>query len=91
MMRIRTSTRASGMTRMSDEWRMSPVEVITSVARRRRWSAEQKQAIVQEAEQPGMSVSAVARRYDIHPGQRTKRGQAPFLLPHAREKSRVLQ
>jgi len=54
---------------MSDEWRMSPVEVITSVARRRRWSAEQKQAIVREAEQPGMSVSAVARRYDIHPGQ----------------------
>jgi transposase len=48
---------------------MSPVEVITSVQRRRRWSAEEKRSMVAEAEQPGMSISAVARKYVIHPNQ----------------------
>jgi transposase len=48
---------------------MSPVEVITSVQRRRRWSPEEKRALVEEAEQPGMSISAVARKYGIHPNQ----------------------
>jgi transposase-like protein len=33
---------------------MKPVEVITSVERRRRWTDEEKRAMVQEAEQPGM-------------------------------------
>jgi transposase-like protein len=32
---------------------MDPVEVITSVQRRRRWTAEQKRAMVLETEQPG--------------------------------------
>jgi hypothetical protein len=41
------------------------VEVITSVQRRRRWSAEEKAAIVQETYAPGMSVSLVARRQGI--------------------------
>ena len=45
---------------------MKTVEVITSVQRRRRWSAEDKKAFVEEAEQPGMSISAVARKYGIH-------------------------
>jgi len=48
---------------------MRPVEVITSVERRRRWTAEEKRAMVKEAEQVGMSVSAVARKYGIHPNQ----------------------
>jgi transposase len=48
---------------------MGPVEVITSVARRRRWSPEEKRSMVQEAESPGMSVSSVARKYGIHPNQ----------------------
>jgi len=48
---------------------MDPVEVITSVQRRRRWTAEQKRAMVLETEQPGMSLSAVARKYEIHPNQ----------------------
>jgi transposase len=48
---------------------METVEVITSVQRRRRWSAQEKKAFVEEAEQPGMSVSAVARKYGIHPNQ----------------------
>ena len=43
------------------------VEVITSVQRRRRWSVAEKIRIVQECEQPGMSVSYVARKYDIAP------------------------
>jgi len=48
---------------------MSPVEVITSVQRRRRWTAEQKKAMVEEAEQPGNSISSVARKYEVHPNQ----------------------
>jgi transposase len=46
------------------------VEVITSVQRRRRWSAEEKAAIVQETCAPGMSVSLVARRRGIAPNLR---------------------
>ncbi len=45
------------------------VEVITSVQRRRHWTAEQKRALVEEAEQPGMSMSLVARKYEVHPNQ----------------------
>ncbi len=48
---------------------MSPVEVITSVQRRRRWTAEQKRVMVEEAELPGMSISSVARKYEVHPNQ----------------------
>jgi len=43
------------------------VEAITSVQRRRRWSAEEKAAIVQETYAPGMSVSLVARRHGMRP------------------------
>ena len=48
---------------------MGPIEVITSVQRRRRWSPEEKRAILEEAEQPGNSLSAVARKYGINPNQ----------------------
>lgn len=48
---------------------MGTVEIITSVQRRRRWSPGEKKTIVEEAEQPGMSISAVARKYDLHPNQ----------------------
>jgi len=48
---------------------MDTVEIITSVQRRRRWTAEQKKALVLEAEQPGMSLSAVARKYEINVNQ----------------------
>lgn len=37
-------------------------EVISVVQRRRRWSAEQKLALVQEAARPGSSVAGVADR-----------------------------
>jgi len=46
---------------------MSEIKVITSVQRRRRWRPEEKRAMVEEAEQPGMSISSVARKYDVHP------------------------
>lgn len=45
------------------------VEVITSVQRRRRWSVAEKVRLVEEAMQPGMSVSFVARRAGIAPSQ----------------------
>jgi transposase len=48
---------------------MGPIEVITSVQRRRRWSPEEKRAILEEAEQPGNSLSAVARKYGVNPNQ----------------------
>jgi transposase-like protein len=48
---------------------MGPVEIITSVQRRRRWSPGEKKAIVEESEQPGMSISSVARKYCLHPNQ----------------------
>jgi len=48
---------------------METVEVITTVQRRRRWNGQEKKRIVEEAEQPGMSVSFVARKYGIHPNQ----------------------
>ena len=43
------------------------VEVITSVQRRRRWSTAEKVRLVEEAVQPGSSVSFVARRYGLSP------------------------
>jgi transposase len=48
---------------------MRRVEVISGPERRRRWSKEQKRAIVAEAFAPGASVSAVARRVDVVPKQ----------------------
>jgi len=48
---------------------MSRVEVMSGPDRRRRWSEEQKRAIVAEAFAPGASVSEVARRMDVVPGQ----------------------
>src|SRR5688500_3361505 len=45
------------------------VEVITSVQRRRRWSVAEKVRLVEEAMQPGMSVSYVARRAGVSPSQ----------------------
>ena len=45
------------------------VHVITSVERRRRWSLEEKHSIIQETYIPGMSLSFVARKYDINPSK----------------------
>src|SRR4051812_46354092 len=47
----------------------SRVEVITSVQRRRLWSTAEKVRLVEEAMQPGMSVSFVARQAGVSPSQ----------------------
>jgi transposase-like protein len=43
----------------------SKVEVITGVARRRRFTTEQKLSVVNEMLQPGMSISYVAHRHGL--------------------------
>ena len=45
------------------------VEVITSVERRRRWSAAEKERLVAASLQPGAVVSALAREAGLHPSQ----------------------
>ena len=45
------------------------VEIITSVQRRRRWTAAEKVRIVEETFEPGMTVSLVARRHGVAPNQ----------------------
>jgi transposase len=45
------------------------VEIITSVQRRRRWTASEKVRIVEETFAPGMTVSLVARRHGVAPNQ----------------------
>jgi transposase len=49
--------------------KLEQIEVITSIQRRRRWRAEEKIAMLEEAEVPGMSLSAVARKYGVNPNQ----------------------
>ena len=46
-----------------------PIHVITSVERRRRWSAFEKKAIVEESSEAGKTVSSVARKYGLNPSQ----------------------
>ena len=70
---------------------MTRVEVITGPERRRRWSAEQKRAIVAESLAPGAVVTEIARRADICPGQiyrwrreiRVSSGFSPLLIAPA--------
>ena len=47
----------------------SRVEVVTSVQRRRRWTPEQKLEIVKQTNDPGSSVSMVARQFGITAAQ----------------------
>lgn len=47
----------------------SRVEVVTSVQRRRRWTPEQKLEIVKQTNEPGNSVSMVARQFGISAAQ----------------------
>jgi transposase len=47
----------------------APVEVVTSVERRRRWNVAEKEQLVAATLEPGASVSAVARTAGIHPSQ----------------------
>jgi transposase len=45
------------------------IEVITSVPRRRRWTASEKVRMVEETFEPGMTVSLVAHRHGVAPNQ----------------------
>ena len=45
------------------------IEVITSIERRRRWSAAEKEQLVAASLEAGASVSAVARQAGMHPSQ----------------------
>jgi transposase len=47
----------------------APVEVMTSVERRRRWSAAEKEELVAATLEPGASVSALARAAGMHASQ----------------------
>jgi transposase len=48
---------------------MARVELSSGRERRRRWSEEQKRAVVAAAFAPGAIVAEVARRADVRPGQ----------------------
>ena len=52
-----------------DPSRAEPVEVITSVQRRRHWTMEEKVRLVEETFLPGQSVSLVARRHGMNANQ----------------------
>ncbi len=54
---------------MNNDSTKAKVELVTSVQRRRRWSAAEKMEILAEAEQPGMSMSYVARKHGIAASQ----------------------
>ena len=45
------------------------IEGIPSVQRRRRWSPAEKMRMVEETNQPGATVSLVARRHGVGPNQ----------------------
>ena len=45
------------------------IEVITSVQRRRRWTAAEKERLVAASLEAGSGISAVAREAGIHPSQ----------------------
>jgi transposase len=59
-----STTPTVSMTNSSDR-----VEIITSVQRRRRWTAPEKVRMVEETFEPGMTVSLVARRHGVAPNQ----------------------
>jgi transposase len=78
MMTDRHSTPLNGMAMESDASshrsarmtaRRPRIEVITGVERRRRWSWDQKWAIVEESLAPYASAAAIARRHGIGTGQ----------------------
>jgi len=43
------------------------IHVVTSVERRRHWNSFEKKSIVEETQEPGKSISYVARQHNISP------------------------
>jgi transposase len=77
--------RTHGRTTSTSDDGFRRIEVITGVGRRRRWTDEEKAWIVAESLDPAAaSVSAVARRYGLHPSQLFVWRQQ-FAAPAARE------
>src|SRR5919202_2506313 len=81
-------THSSTTSTKADSFRR--IEVITGVGRRRRWTDEEKAWIVAESLDPASTVSAVARRYGLHPSQlfvwrqqlaAAAVGEAPAFVP----------
>jgi len=64
-----TLTQASAHTSAAMSGPRQRIEVITGAERRRRWSWEQKQAIVAESVAPRASPTASARKYGLNTGQ----------------------
>ena len=46
-----------------------PIDILNGPERRRRWTAAEKVAIVNQTYEPGVTVSLVARRHGIAPNQ----------------------
>ena len=62
------------------------IELITGTARRRRWTIEEKAAIVAESMRPGVNVAEVARRFGVNRGllqtwRRKAIGEASVFVP----------
>src|SRR5947209_16359052 len=66
---IITDNDGSGHTSAPMTTRPRRIEVITGPDRRRRWSLEQKRAIVAESHRTDTSPAAVARRHGLNTGQ----------------------
>ena len=62
------------------------IELITGTMRRRRWTNQEKAAIVAESTRPGVNVAEVARRFGVNRGllqtwRRKAIGEAPVFVP----------
>jgi transposase len=62
------------------------IELITGTVRRRRWTDEEKAAIVAESTRPGVNVAEVARRFGVNRGllqtwRRKAIGERPVFVP----------
>jgi transposase len=62
------------------------IELITGTVRRRRWSNEEKAAIVAESTRPRVNVAEVARRFGVNRGllqtwRRKAIGEGPAFVP----------
>jgi transposase len=62
-------TRINTMNKLSDSGNHKPIEVISGVQRRRRWTPFEKLEMVKQTYEPGKSVSYVAREHDVQVSQ----------------------
>ena len=78
---------------------MDRIEVITSVERRRRWSAAEKARLVAAMDDPGAVVTEIARKAEVNPsllyrwrrdlGRRTPRFVPVRVVPDASDEDRA--